>query len=69
MVKPLPFVSVSELTREGIKSFVEAQKALMDVVRKPTHGATHETKTHTTKAHRRARRSVHHAKAAAATAA
>lgn len=43
LVKPFPFLPLNEITREVVKSYVDAQKALMDVVVKPsaaTKGAT-----------------------------
>jgi len=36
MLKPFPFVPIGELTREGVKSYVDAQRALMDVMVRPT---------------------------------
>jgi hypothetical protein len=45
LVKPFPFVPLSDMTREGVKSFVDAQKALMDVMLKPKTAAKHEAKT------------------------
>ena len=39
MLKPFPFLPVSELTREAVKSYVDAQKALMDVMVKAPNGA------------------------------
>jgi hypothetical protein len=35
LVRPFPFVPLAELTREGVKSYVDAQRALMDAVVKP----------------------------------
>jgi hypothetical protein len=35
LLKPFPFVPFTELTREGVKSYVDAQKALLDVMVKP----------------------------------
>jgi len=35
LMKPFPFLPLAELTREGVKSYVDAQKALMDVMVKP----------------------------------
>jgi hypothetical protein len=32
LLQPFPFLPLNELTREVVKSYVEAQKALMDVV-------------------------------------
>jgi hypothetical protein len=34
LLKPFPFVHFGELTREGVKSYVDAQKAVMDVMLK-----------------------------------
>jgi hypothetical protein len=39
LLKPFPFLPVSELTREAVKSYVDAQKALMDVMVKAPNGA------------------------------
>jgi hypothetical protein len=39
LLKPFPFLPVSELTREAVKSYVDAQKALMDVVVKAPNAA------------------------------
>jgi len=36
LVKPFPFLPLTELTREGVRSYVDAQKALMEVMVKPT---------------------------------
>jgi hypothetical protein len=44
LLKPFPFVPLAELTREGVKSYVEAQKALMEVMFKPHDGHKHEAK-------------------------
>jgi hypothetical protein len=38
LLKPFPFLPVSDLTREAVKSYVDTQKALMDVVVKPPNG-------------------------------
>jgi hypothetical protein len=51
LLKPFPFVPFAELTREGVKSYVAAQKALMDVMLKH-RSEKREVKT------------VHHAKQA-----
>ena len=40
LIKPLEVMPLSDWTREGVKSFVDAQKALMDAVTKPRHKAT-----------------------------
>jgi hypothetical protein len=34
----LPSIPLAELTREGVQSYVDAQKALMDVMLKPGNG-------------------------------
>ena len=65
LLRPLP---VGQLMREGVKSYVDAQKALMDVMLKHRGGRKHEVK-----AARRAKRPPrpvrkHAAAAAAATA-
>jgi hypothetical protein len=39
LLKPFPFLPLNELTREVVKSYVEAQKALMDVMIKHPNGA------------------------------
>jgi hypothetical protein len=40
MIKPFPFIPLNELTREVVKSYVDAQKSLMDVmVKTPPNGA------------------------------
>ena len=51
LLKPLPYVGLAELTREGVRSYVDAQKTLMDVMLKP--GNAHKPKA---KAERRGRR-------------
>ncbi len=35
LLKPFPFVPLADLTREGVKSYVDAQRALMDAMVKP----------------------------------
>jgi hypothetical protein len=45
MLKPFPFVPLSDMTREGVKSFVDAQKALIDVMTKHKPVVKHEVKT------------------------
>jgi hypothetical protein len=59
ILKPFPFLPVSELTREAVKSYVDAQKALMDVMVKPPH---------VTAKNERARKPVKKVKVAAAVA-
>jgi hypothetical protein len=39
MVKPFPFIPLNELTRDVVKSYVDAQKSLMDVMVKAPNGA------------------------------
>ena len=39
LLKPFPFLPVNELTREAVRSYVDAQKALMEVVVKAPHEA------------------------------
>ncbi len=48
LLKPFPFVPFTELTREGVRSYVDAQKALMDVMVKPggEHKARGKAKHH-----------------------
>lgn len=44
LLQPFPFLPFNELTREVVKSYVEAQKALMDaVIKRPDGGKTVET--------------------------
>ena len=50
MVGPFPFIPLADLTREGVKSYVDASKALLDVMLKARDGHKHEGKM------------VHHAK-------
>ena len=50
LLQPFPFLPLNQLTRELVKSYVEAQKALMEVVIKPPLGA---------KTTQRARRPAH----------
>lgn len=42
LLRPFPFVPFAEMTREGVKSYVDAQKALMNTVAKPA--AEHKAK-------------------------
>ena len=44
LIKPFPFVRVAELTRKGVKGYVDSQKALMDVMLKHRTGHKHEAK-------------------------
>jgi hypothetical protein len=60
LFRPFPFLPLNDLTREVVKSYVDAQKALMEVVVKTPH----ERKTVTERHPKRAKK----AKAAAATA-
>jgi len=53
LLKPLPFVGLADLTREGVRSYVDAQRALMDVMLKPHNGHKREAKPE-----RRKRRAV-----------
>ena len=39
LLQPFPFLPLNELTREVVKSYVDAQKALMDVMIKHPNGA------------------------------
>ncbi len=55
LLKPLEVMPLSDWTREGVKSFVDAQKALMDAVTKPRHETT--TSRNPPRKPRRARRS------------
>jgi hypothetical protein len=45
VIKPLPFIPLADVTRQGVKSFVEAQKSLMDVMVKKAP-IVHETPRH-----------------------
>jgi hypothetical protein len=57
LVKPFPFLPLADLTREGVKSYVDAQKELMSVIKPaPEH--------HAPKTEHKAKRT--HKKAAAA---
>jgi len=62
LVKPFPFLPITELMSEGVKSYVNAQKALMEVMAKPATEHKH------TKAEHRARRTPRAKKAKAAAA-
>jgi hypothetical protein len=44
LLRPFPFVPVAEMTREGVKSYVDAQKALMNTVVKPAVEHKHKAK-------------------------
>ena len=46
-MRPFPFLPWAELTREGVKSYVDAQKALMETVVKPAVERTHAPKVTT----------------------
>jgi hypothetical protein len=61
LLRPFPFLPLAELTREGVKSYVDAQKELMEVMVKP--GGNHKP-AH--KPEHRAKRSPKKAAAAAA---
>jgi hypothetical protein len=54
LLRPFPFLPLAELTREGVKSYVDAQKALMDAVVKPVGEHKHPPKPprRTKKAHK-----------------
>ncbi len=58
LVKPFPFLPLAELTREGVKSYVDAQKELMGAIVKPAEHAA-------PKAEHRAKRTGKKAAAAA----
>jgi hypothetical protein len=45
LIKPFPFAWLAELTRKGVKGYVHAPKALMDVMLKHHNGHKHEAKT------------------------
>jgi hypothetical protein len=63
LLKPFPFLPLNELTKEAVKSYVDAQKALMSVMVKPVNG-----QKPVPKAPRAARKPMAKAKAAAAVA-
>ena len=46
LLEPFPFLPLNELTREVVKSYVDAQKALMDVMIKHPNGAKTADKAH-----------------------
>jgi hypothetical protein len=48
LLKPLEVMPLSDWTREGVKNFVDAQKALMEAVTKPRNGSPVTGKTHRT---------------------
>jgi hypothetical protein len=64
LLRPFPFLPLGELTREGVKSYVDAQKELMDVMVKPNGVHKHAHKVE----HRVKRSPKRHAAAAAAVA-
>jgi hypothetical protein len=56
MVQPFPFPPLNDLTREAVKSYVEAQKALMDVMVKSTGGVrAPKTEVHSKKTVKKAK--------------
>jgi hypothetical protein len=62
LIKPFPFLWFAELTRKGVKGYLDAQKALMGVLSKHSNGHKHEAKT----LHRAKRAARPHKAAAAA---
>jgi len=47
MITPFPFIPIPDLTREGVKTFVNAEKALFDtVMHRPETKGTSKTTTH-----------------------
>lgn len=46
LMTPLPLVPFADITREGVKSYVDAQKALVDVMLHPHNGKKHEPTHH-----------------------
>ena len=57
MVAPFPFIPIPDLTREGVKNFVSAEKALIDtVMHRPER--KHAPKPKTTAARKRPRRTI-----------
>jgi hypothetical protein len=52
LLPPFPFLPLGELTREGVKNYVDAQKELIDVMVKPgaehkhAHKVAHRVKKH-----------------------
>jgi len=63
LMGPLPVVPFSDLTREGVKTFVNAQKAVMDAMTHPHNGVKAATPHRTRRPMRTAR--ARHATAAA----
>ena len=58
LLRPFPFLPLGELTREGVKSYVDAQRELMDVMVKPVveHKHAGTAKHHRAKATRHAKK-------------
>jgi len=57
MIAPFPFLPIPDLTREGVKNFVTAEKALIDtVMHRPETKHTAKTNAHRT--HKRPRRTI-----------
>ena len=65
LLQTSPFVPMGELAREAVKSYVDAQKALMDAIVKPSNGHHAEKPVHHVKHHVRATRKTHMAAATA----
>ena len=56
LLKPFPFVPLADLTRDGVKSYVDAQRALMDVMVTSTGEHKRVGKVHPGKHHVRAKK-------------
>ncbi len=57
MIAPFPFIPMPDLTREGVKSFVTAEKALIDTVMQRPE-TKHTTKTTAHRTHKRPVRTI-----------
>jgi hypothetical protein len=55
MITPFPFIPIPDLTREGVKTFVNAEKALIDTV---MHRPETKSATKTTPRHKRPARTI-----------
>jgi len=57
LLKPFPFEPLAELTREGVKSYVDTQKALVEMVNPASkHKASGKTKHRAKATHRAAKK-------------
>jgi len=57
LIAPFPFLPIPDLTREGVKNFVTAEKALIDTVMKRGE-AKHTTKTAAHRSRKRPGRTI-----------